>query len=127
MAYVLIADDDAAVGRLFRKILEQAGHEVYVANNGEDALRLYLRHPIDVVVTDIQMARGDGLELITALKGLYPEASIVAISGQSLHHLQIAQMAGARSILAKPISREKLVKVVEEAIESPPGKAPGTD
>jgi CheY-like chemotaxis protein len=45
---------------------------MYVASNGEEALKLYLRHPIDVVVTDIQMPRGDGIELISALKGLDP-------------------------------------------------------
>lgn len=124
MAYVLIADDDAVVGRLFQRMLELAGHEVYLAHNGEDALKLCLRHPIDVVVTDIQMPRGDGFELITAMKGLYPDTSIVAISGQGLHHLQIAQLAGARTVLAKPIDRERLVAAVEEAAEPPPAEAP---
>ncbi len=80
MARVLIAEDDDADRLLIETILEQAGHELYFAPNGEEALKLYLRHPIDVVVTDIQMPRGDGLELIEALKGLYPDASIVAIS-----------------------------------------------
>ena len=115
MAFVLVAEDDDAVARLLRTFLERAGHEVRLASNGEEALKLYLRHPIDVVVTDIQMPRGDGLELIAALKGLYPDTSIVAISGQEPHHLQIAQLAGARTVLTKPIDRRGLIEAVEEA------------
>ena len=91
--------------------------ELYLAASGEEALELYKRHPIDVVVTDIQMPRGDGLELITALKGLYPDAPIVAVSGKGLPKLQVAQLAGARSILTKPIDREKLIAAVEEAAQ----------
>ena len=122
MARVLIADDDETERLLLRTALEQAGHKLYFAPNGEEAPRLYLRHSIDVVVADIQMPRGDGVELIEALKGLDPDASIVAISGQQPHKLEIAQREGARSILTKPIDREKLIKAVEEATEPPPAE-----
>ena len=124
MARVLIAEDDEADRLLMRTILEGAGHELYFAANGEEALKLYLRHPIEVVVTDIQMPRGDGLELIAALKGLYPDASIVAVSGKDLAKLQMAQLAGARQILTKPIDREGLIKAVDEATRPPPAGTP---
>ena len=124
MAFVLVAEDDSAVGQLLRKFLERAGHEVCQAANGEEAMKLYLRHPIDVVVTDMQMPRGDGLELITALKGLFPAISIVAISGQNAHDLQIAQLAGARTILSKPINFRSLIDAVEEATRPPPPESP---
>ncbi len=124
MAQVLIADDDESDRLLMGTILEEAGHELYFAANGEEALKLYLRHPIEVVVTDIQMPRGDGLELIEALKGLDPDASIVAISGKSLPKLQMAQLAGARSILTKPIDRDRLIQAVQEAAEPPAAEAP---
>ncbi len=65
MAYVLIVDDDESDRMLMRSLLGNEGHELYLASNGEQAMRLYLRHPIDVVVTDIQMDRGDGIELIS--------------------------------------------------------------
>ena len=123
MARVLVVDDSPSLQLLLRTVLEEAGHELYLAASGEEALELYKRHPIDVVVTDIQMPRGDGLELITALKGLYPDASIVAVSGKGLPKLQMAQLAGARSILTKPIDRERLLKAVEEAVQPPPAEA----
>jgi len=119
MAHVLIVDDDEADLQLMRTILEAEGHELQSAQNGEDALKLYLRHPIDVVVTDIQMPRGDGIELITALRGLDSDASIVAVSGKERHKLQVAQLAGARTILTKPVTRDALVEAVEKACGPP--------
>ncbi len=124
MARVLIAEDDEGDRLLLKAILEEAGHELFFAVNGEEALKLYLRHPIEVVVTDIQMPRGDGIELIEAMKGLDPDASIVAISGQRPHKLQIAQLAGARITLTKPIDRVKLLEAVEEATPPPPAQTP---
>ena len=115
MAHVLIVDDDETDQLLLKAILESADHELYLASNGEDALKLYLRHPIEVVVTDIQMPRGDGIELIEALKGLDPDVAIVAVSGQKPHKLEIAQLAGAATILTKPINRDGLIHAVAEA------------
>ena len=109
------SSDDESDRLLMRSILAEANHELYFASNGEEAMKLFLRHPIDVVVTDIQMPRGDGIELITALKGMDPDASIVAVSGQSPHKLQVAQLAGARSILTKPLTKERLTEAVEKA------------
>jgi CheY-like chemotaxis protein len=114
MACVLIVDDDESDLLLLKTILE-GEHELHIARNGEDALKLYLRHPIDVVVTDIQMPRGDGIELISALKGLDPDAAIVAVSGQKPHKLGIAQMAGATAILSKPLSPKMLLEAVSKA------------
>jgi DNA-binding NtrC family response regulator len=119
LAHVLIVDDDESDRLLMRGILAAADHELYFASNGEEAMKLYLRNPIDVVVTDIQMPRGDGIELITALLGMDPDASIVAVSGQSPHKLQVAQLAGARMILTKPLTKERLTEAVEKAMVPP--------
>jgi len=115
MATVLIVDDDETDRLLMRTILAAAGHDLFFASNGEEALKLYLRHPIEVVVTDIQMPRGDGLELISAIKGLDPDASIVAVSGKEPHRLQLAQLAGAKLTLPKPLTKEGLIEAVERA------------
>jgi len=119
MAHVLIVDDDESDRLLMRSILAETDHELYFASNGEEAMKLFLRHPVDVVVTDIQMPRGDGIELISALKGMDPDASIVAVSGQSPHKLQVAQLAGARLILTKPLTKERLTDAVDKACLPP--------
>ena len=120
MANILIADDDESDRLLLQSFLE-GEHTLYVASNGEEALQLYLRHGVDVVVTDIQMPRGDGIELISALKGLDPEVAIVAISGQKPHKLGIAQMAGAKAILSKPLNKQRLLEAIRHAMEAPTG------
>jgi CheY-like chemotaxis protein len=119
MANVLIVDDEEADRLLMRAMLAEAGHEFWFASNGEEAMRLFLRHDIDVVVTDIQMPNGDGLELISGLRGMDRDASIVAVSGQKPSRLQIAKLAGARSILHKPLRKEQLVEAVEAACGPP--------
>ena len=119
MARVLIADDQEEDRLLFRSILEAAGHELYFATNGEEALKLYLRHDFEAVVTDIQMPRGDGIELITAIKGLDREASIIAVSGHSRERLDMAQLVGALKVLPKPLDRDGLLEAVEEAANPP--------
>jgi two-component system, NtrC family, nitrogen regulation response regulator NtrX len=119
MAHVLIVDDDETDRLLMRTILAEAGHELALAANGEEALKLYLRHPIEVVVTDLQMPRGDGIELIEALRGLDPDASIVAVSGHSKSKLQVAQLAGARLTLQKPLTKDALIDAVEKACLPP--------
>jgi CheY-like chemotaxis protein len=125
MANVLIVDDEEADRLIMRTLLAPVGHELFFATNGEEAMRLFLRNDIDVVVTDIQMPHGDGLELISALKGMDRDVSIVAVSGQTPSQLQIAQMAGARSVLHKPLTRDGLTEAVEAAChpfsEGPPG------
>lgn len=118
MANVLIVDDDENDRLLMRALLGN-DHELYMAANGEQALKLYLRHPIDVVVTDIQMPKGDGLELISALRGLDPDAAIVAVSGQDPRKLQLAELAGARAILRKPLTRQVLSAAIEQACAPP--------
>lgn len=117
MAHVLIVDDEESDRLLMRTMLVGDGHEIFFAANGEEAMKLYLRHPIEVVVTDIQMPRGDGIELISALKGIDPDASIVAVSGKEPHELQRAQLAGARSILRKPLSKDDLRAAVTLACQ----------
>lgn len=114
MARVLIVDDDESDLLLLESMLREE-HDLHTATSGEDALRVYRDHDIDVVVTDIQMPRGDGIELITAIKRIRPGAPIIAISGQKPHKLGIAQMAGATAILSKPLNPHHLRAAVERA------------
>lgn len=122
MVHVLIVDDDESDRHLMRTMLSADGHEISFAMNGEQAMKLYLRRPIDVVVTDIEMPRGDGIELISGLKGIDPDARIVAVSGYGTDKLEAAREAGARSILAKPIEKSALSAAVADACR--PGQPP---
>jgi CheY-like chemotaxis protein len=68
MARILVIDDDAAVIRLLKRILIDAGHIVQGAPDGKSGLSSYRQQPMDLVITDIVMPDMEGLELITQLR-----------------------------------------------------------
>lgn len=116
MARILIVDDDEQARLFEASILESAGHVLFFAKNGEEAMRAFLRKNIDVVITDLHMPHGDGLELIEALTGLGSEVPIIAVSGTGPEMLSTAQMIGARATLPKPVDPQGLLAAIEEAM-----------
>ena len=120
MTRILLIDDDNAVRRLLREMLQTGGHEVVDASNGEKALKLLHDHPCELVVTDIFMPDMDGLATLMELRKTRPEIRVIAISGGSprvgTDMLVAAKRLGAVRTLAKPILRADLLKAVEEAM-----------
>ena len=116
MAKILIVDDDEADRIVLGTILERAGHETFFAKDGEEALREYGGRAIEVVLTDLQMPKVHGLELITVLRDLSPRPAIIAISGTGSDQLDIAQAVGAYATLAKPVDPAELLSAVAMAV-----------
>jgi len=82
VARILVVDDDKTVRLLLRTALERRGHAVDEAENGAEGLQSYRAAPTDLVITDIQMPVMDGLQMIKELRGAFPTAKIIAISGE---------------------------------------------
>lgn len=122
MAKVLVVDDDEGDRLRLAAMLGGAGHDVSVAQDGDEALELYVAQRIHVVVTDMVMPGRDGLSLISALRNIDPRAAIIAISGKSRSQLEASKIFGAHKILTKPIERETLVAAVAEVVEAPEGE-----
>ena len=116
MARILIVDDDEADRIVLSTILEQAGHETFLAENGREAVSVYGATDIDVVITDLQMPKVHGLELITLLRELSPRQAIIAISGTGLDQLEMAQAIGADVTLTKPVDAHELLGAVAMAV-----------
>ena len=117
MARILIVDDEEMDRVLLSQILQQAGHEALFAPNGEAALRIWNKSPVDLVVTDIVMPGLDGLGLLEALKEEDPWIRVIAISGVTAKKLNEAARAGALAILTKPVDPEELLKEIHRALE----------
>ena len=81
MPSVLVIDDDPDIRALVRAILQEEGFEVEEAENGVVGFDLYCNHPSDVVLTDIFMPEGEGMETIRNLCHADPDVRIVAMSG----------------------------------------------
>lgn len=115
-ASVLVVDDDVAALASARAVLSAAGYAVSDAENGRRALQRVMDGPPDVLITDILMPEGDGIELITAVKDAHPGMHIIAISERrflgGLDLLNLASKLGASAILEKPLETEKLLATV---------------
>lgn len=120
MASILVIDDDPAILRSLRKVLESAGHEVTEAPDGMKALRWFAGRPTDLVLTDIYMPEMDGLELTMRLREAFPEVRVLAMSGGGFidkgQILKAAEILGARQILEKPFTPDQVLEAVERAL-----------
>jgi CheY-like chemotaxis protein len=117
MARILIVDDDEMERLLARTILEKLGHELYMAEDGEDALEIFRAEDIDVVVTDMVMPHVDGLSFIREIRRMDAGVEVIAVSGVSSDELGLAHELGAFATLAKPVDPEKLVEAVNAAVK----------
>ena len=77
---VLVVDDDESLRRVTQVQLEQAGYETKVAADGNEAMRLLLKFPQDLVITDLRMPGMSGLELLRRIHVEYPDTVVVMIT-----------------------------------------------
>ena len=119
MARILVVDDEEMDRVLERSILEEAGHELLFANDGDHALRVYREERVDLVITDLAMPKVNGLRLIKRLLEEDSAAKVIAVSGVSPEQLPRAQDLGAAATLYKPLEREELLETVERVLLGP--------
>ena len=115
---ILIAEDHADTREALRLSLEAEGYAVRAAANGDDAFRLQLAEPADVLVTDLFMPERDGFETLAAFRKNFPRTKIIVISGDGQRirgsYLESAQMVGADAVLRKPVAPAELIRVIGE-------------
>lgn len=118
MARILLVDDEEMDRTFGRAILEDAGHTLFYAPNGEVALRTYETRDIDVVVTDLAMPNLNGLRLIEQLREIDGRALIIAVTGVSPEQLERAAKLGAAVTLTKPYAPRVLLDAVTGLLDS---------
>ena len=120
---VVVADDVVDIQQLLQQWLRELGYLVTCVSTGRDAVRVLRTVHVDMVITDILMPDGDGLELISELRQVQPSARIIAMSGGGNHLraadcLKFAKGLGAHGVLMKPFNRQKLVDIVSEQLSA---------
>lgn len=115
MAKILLIDDEATVRATLRDMLEEAGHEVLEAGDGDEGLAVLDANTADAVITDLIMPQKEGIETIREVRARFPTMKILAISGGSAGHmdyLEFAQKLGADKVLSKPLDFDELAQTV---------------
>jgi len=111
----LIVDDSLSVRRVLARTLERNGWTALQAHDGVEALELVQAGGIDIVVTDIEMPRMDGFELIGSLRrgGWQSLPIVVLTSRSSSKHREKAIELGANAYIVKPFQEQELLQTLE--------------
>ena len=116
---ILAVDDSASIRQMVAFTLKGAGYEVIQAVDGEDALEKANQHTVNLVLTDINMPRMDGLKLLELLRKLsnYKTVPILMLTTESGDDIKDkGRAAGATGWLVKPFDPKRLLEVIAKVI-----------
>ena len=120
MACILVVDDEKLVRATLRQMLEKAGHQVFEAANGVEALYAFEKCEANLVITDIIMPEKEGIETIMELRQRKPGLKIIAMSGGgrtgNTNYLDLAKSFGADNILPKPFKTGEIQDLVNRTM-----------
>lgn len=118
MAKILVIDDEKAIRRSIREILEFEKHQVEEAEEGQMALNMALKNNYDLILSDIKMPKLDGIELLQKLMDSSISSAVIMMSGHGTIETAVdAVKIGAYDFLAKPIDLNRLLVSVRNALE----------
>jgi len=115
---ILIIDDEKGIRSSLKGILEDEGYSIKTANTGEDCLKLIEWQNFDLILLDIWLPEMDGIEVLKKIKKRDENPQIVMISGHGTVETAVkATKLGAYDFLEKPLSLEKVVLTVKNALK----------
>ncbi len=118
MPKILIIDDEKAIRRSIREILEFEKYEIEEAEDGVQGLDMALKNNYDIVLSDIKMPKLDGIELLQKLIDAKCESALIIMSGHGNIETAVdAVKRGAYDYLAKPIDLNRLLVTMRNAMQ----------
>ncbi|MFA5265110.1 MAG: response regulator [Opitutaceae bacterium] len=122
MSKILIAEDEVFLRTLITQVLTKDGHQVFGAQDGQEAIDLYDRLVPDLLITDLIMPGKEGIETIIELHQRDSQLRIIAMSGgcrgNSNANLNMALKLGADCVLPKPFTVDELKSTVTTLLAS---------
>lgn len=120
MAYLLLAEDDTDIRETLCRLLEHIGHRVVAVPDGKQAAAELAAQPFDLMITDLIMPNGEGIENIVAARRDHPQLKIIAMSGGGANraesYLELAAKLGA-SVFKKPVAPRDLMAEITRLLD----------
>lgn len=119
MASILAVDDSASMRQMVSFTLKGAGHEVIEASDGDEALTIAKGKSVDLVITDVNMPKMDGITLIKELRGLpsYKFTPLLMLTTESSGDKKAqGKSAGATGWIVKPFNPDQLLNTVNKVL-----------
>jgi DNA-binding response OmpR family regulator len=121
---ILVVDDEADLVTTYERLLRRLGYRVLSARTCQGGLALVTAEPLGLVIADLRLPDGDGLEVVRAARALAsPPPVLVATGLASRTARQAAMAAGAAAFLAKPFPTETLTRLVHDLLAGGPETA----
>ena len=115
-AHVLIVEDNELVTDALRILFEETGRRVSVAHSVADAVSMGEQDPPDLLLLDMRLPDGDGLDVARALSriGLLPKATIALTGQDDPKTLENCAAAGCSAVMVKPVATRELLDKAKE-------------
>jgi DNA-binding NtrC family response regulator len=116
-ALVMVVDDDPGIRARVARLLEDAGHEVLHAEDGQAALDTLLARDVDLVLLDLDLPKVSGLSVLSALPSLHTDAKFIVLTAHGTIESAVEAMKlGAYDYVEKPFDEQELLHTVERAL-----------
>lgn len=116
MAKILIVDDEPQLTEVLGYLLEAWGYEIGRANNSDEAFKKASENNFDLVLTDIRMPGGSGIDLLNAFRVQFPSLAVIAMSGFSDYTEEDLIEKGFAGYLSKPFNHFTAKKKIEDIL-----------
>ena len=110
---ILVAEDEPELLRFYKVLLEDQGHEVLTARDGQECLNAYRMGGFDLVILDHRMPRMNGMEVAKEIAAMNPSQKLLMITAYS-GVLDLAQKPAKMKIMSKPFEVDELLSVIGE-------------
>lgn len=118
MAHILAVDDSEPIRKLIHMVLTNAGHMVDLACDGIEGLQCFQQRSYQLVITDINMPRMDGIEFIREIRNLSLNIPILALTTEWADNIrERGTEAGANGWIIKPFKPEQFRNIVRQIAE----------
>ena len=122
MAHILIADDDPRTAEKLQALLASASHTTVVTRSGHEGIDHLKNSPFDLVITDLMMDQGTGLDILEWSRANAPQLPVLICSSYARPEALRPHLDGLRCrIVNKPFQPDELLRVAEELLR-PPGE-----